>query len=97
MRYRDKPYRAHRKRWAKVRVLTFNRAGWKCQNCGRRGALECDHIRPLWKDGDPWALEGLQALCRGCHIRKTRAEEIERRARPETPWDRAVSGLVANR
>ena len=38
--------------------------------------MEVDHITPLWADPeqDPYAQDGLQVLCRGCHLEKTREE-----------------------
>ena len=69
-------YRLNRRRWARVRVQVFARDSYRCRACGRPGRLECDHVVPLWRDRDqdPYALEGLQTLCRGCHIEKSRAE-----------------------
>jgi len=33
--------------------------------------LDVDHVVLLSRGGDPYDLENLQALCRGCHIAKT--------------------------
>ena len=46
--------------------------------------LECDHIQPLQRGGDPYDLGNLQALCKTCHISKTRREN----RRPGTPAER---------
>ena len=64
------------RRWRAVRRAVFERDRWRCVKCGRFGRLECDHIRPLASDPgqDPFALDGLQSLCRSCHISKTRGE-----------------------
>ncbi|MYA41278.1 MAG: HNH endonuclease [Gemmatimonadetes bacterium] len=60
--------------WQWLRRRTFERADYACQKCGDRGKrLECDHIIPLC-DGGKTRLDNLQALCRDCHIAKTRAE-----------------------
>ena len=94
---------SHRKlnprRWADTRRRVFDRDGWRCKSCGRAGRLECDHVTPLWQDQDqdPFALEGLQALCRGCHVEKTRQEaaaERERTAPAAAAWARAVAELL---
>ena len=52
--------------------------------------MEVDHVVPLDKGGDPWALDNLQALCRGCHIEKTAAEN----RRPPTPAEEEWRALV---
>ena len=62
------------RRWAVVRQFVFQRDAYRCQSCGKAGKLECDHIVPVVHGGDWWAIEGLQALCRSCHISKTRIE-----------------------
>ena len=36
--------------------------------------MEVDHVVPLERGGEPWQLGNLQALCRTCHIAKTRGE-----------------------
>ena len=68
------PTRTGTRRWRSLRLEVFHEAGWTCEKCGRAGALECDHIRPRRKGGPAWERRNLQALCRGCHIRKTRGE-----------------------
>lgn len=68
------------KRWGRVRVSVFDRDGWKCTSCGRRGRLECDHLKPIVEEGDWFDLANLRTLCRGCHIRITRAAALARGA-----------------
>ena len=61
--------------WRVLRLRILDRDNWECVQCGRKGRLEVDHIKPL--DVAPeLALEesNLQCLCRGCHIRKTAGE-----------------------
>ena len=71
-----------------------DRDGWRCRQCGRAGRMEVDHVVPLDRGGDPWALDNLQALCRACHVHKTAGE----RRRPPTPaeaeWRELVSTLL---
>ena len=63
-----------RKRWQLLRLRVFERDNWRCRACGKAGRLECDHIVPLHKGGDPYDRENLQTLCVGCHVEKTRAD-----------------------
>ena len=56
-------------------------AGWRCALCPR-SAREVDHIVPLDRGGEPWALNNLQPLCRGCHFEKTRRENRSRQMIP---------------
>ena len=60
--------------------------------CGRAGRLECDHIDPMQREPnqDPYDINGLQALCRVCHIEKTAAEN----RRELTPAELAWRGLI---
>ena len=66
----------NQRRWKAVRRAVFDRDGWRCVLCGRPGALECDHVTPLEREPgqDPWDLNGLQTLCRACHLEKTTRE-----------------------
>ena len=81
------------KRWALLRLKVFARDNWRCRKCGRPGRLECDHVTPLHKGGDPWDMANLQALCRSCHIQKTAAENT----RPDPArdaWRAFVAELI---
>ena len=61
-----------------VRLLVASRQQWQCnqkQNCVSKERLlparfEIDHIFPLARGGKD-CLENLQALCPGCHAKKT--------------------------
>ena len=85
--------RLHADRWAAARRHVFERDGWRCVMCGRAGCLECDHINPLEREPgqDPYDPNGLQTLCRECHIAKTAAEN----RRPLTPAELAWQAFVA--
>lgn len=75
--------------WRALRRWVFERDGWRCRACGRAGRLECDHIKN-WRDGGAfWSAQNLQALCRGCHITKTRREVALRRQ----TWEERLEGL----
>ena len=79
-------------RWAVVRRAVFQRDGWRCVLCGRAGRLECDHINPMEREPgqDPYDPNGLQTLCRSCHVAKTATEN----RRPPTPAELAWRELV---
>ena len=65
-----------RNRWQASRRVVFKRDSYRCQNCGRAGRLECDHVVRLEDEPqqDPYDPEGCQTLCRDCHISKTARE-----------------------
>ena len=67
----------NRSRWAQVRKQVFEKSGGRCEKCGfGAGTLEADHIVSLHKNPsqDPFHLDGLQALCKNCHIVKSAGE-----------------------
>lgn len=65
--------RGYDSRWRKVRLMVL-RANPICQHCNEYAATEVDHIVPLSKGGSRLAMDNLQALCKSCHSKKTRAE-----------------------
>ena len=81
------------RRWAAVRCAVFKRDVFRCVMCGRAGRLECDHVTPMQREPgqDPFDPDGLQTLCRSCHVAKTREEN----RRPLTEAERAWRELVA--
>ena len=81
------------RRWDAARRIVFDRDSWRCVECGRAGKLECDHIAPLEREPgqDPYDPNGLQTLCRSCHVEKTRQEN----RREPTPAEQAWRELVA--
>ena len=83
------------RRWAAVRRAVFERDGWRCVECGKAGRLECDHVTPLQREPgqDVYDPNGLQTLCRACHVEKTRGEN----RRPLTPAELAWRALVADK
>ena len=85
------------RRWAAVRRFVFQRDGWRCVMCGRAGKLECDHITPMQREPDqnPWDINGLQSLCRGCHIEKTRRENRRPLTTAEQAWRELVNEMLA--
>ena len=87
----------HAKRWSIVRRRVFERDGWRCVECGKGGRLECDHISPLQREPgqdvfDPY---GLQALCRTCHIEKTRRENRRPLTEAELAWRELVKAAIS--
>ena len=77
--------------WETIRRQALDRDGWRCQKCGKAGAMECHHRTPLSLGGgnEP---ENLETLCRGCHIQLHR--EQNRIAKPVNEWDLAVDELL---
>ena len=82
------PNRTGTARWQRLRRQVLAKDGYRCRTCGRAGRLEVDHKHPVQRGGAPWAMGNLQALCRGCHIRKTRGEN----RRPRSPAEGALGG-----
>ena len=76
-----------------ARKLAAQRSGGRCERCGKRGRLTCDHIIPR-SQGGSHSLANLQMLCPACHGRKTATEGGGYRARtaadpepqPRTAW-----------
>ena len=82
---RDHVSRLHQRRWRIVRRAVFDRDGWRCRKCGRAGRLECDHVDPS-PGRNPFDKANLQALCRGCHIAKTRDENTRPVSKEQAAW-----------
>ena len=81
-------------RWTVVRRRVFERDGHRCRACGKPGRLECDHVRPLQRGGDPFALSNLQTLCRWCHIQKTRKDNKVEPGPAAKRWNLLVANLL---
>ena len=79
--------------WAFVRWLVFERDGWRCVECGRKGRLEVDHIRPIARGGAPLDPANLRTLCRGCHVEITAKQNRKPPAPERLVWDRLVEAL----
>jgi len=63
------------RRWPALRQQALRRDGFACVECGARGRLEVDHIKPVRTHPHlAWELDNLQTLCGPCHTRKTRIE-----------------------
>ena len=84
------------RRWAAVRRAVFERDGYRCVECGRAGHRECDHVVPLQRDPgqDPYDPNGLQTLCRACHLAKTATENRRPLTPAELPWRALVAEMV---
>jgi hypothetical protein len=53
--------------WAAIRRVVVRRARWRCQACGRGGALEVHHVVKRAQGGSDFDLHRLVALCPPCH------------------------------
>ena len=84
------------RRWSRVRRQVFARDGYRCVRCGKAGRLECDHVVPLEvdPDQDPYDIDGLQTLERGCHISKTAAENRGEMMPGRKEWQDLVAELL---
>ena len=87
--------RLHGRRWATVRRTVFERGNFRCVMCGRAGRMEADHIVRMEDDPgqDPYDPNGLQALCRACHVEKTRRENRREPTPAEAAWRVLVNEL----
>lgn len=81
------------RRWRRLRRLVLGEAGWRCEACGR-WANEVDHIQPIGAGGERWERDNLQALCRSCHIEKTRKENRKALSAEAEAWRELVSELM---
>lgn len=90
--------RLHAGRWAAVRRYVFERDGWRCIECGQAGRLECDHVTPLEREPgqDPFDPNGLQTLCRACHMEKTARENRRALTASETAWRALVMEMMGS-
>jgi len=59
---------ASQEEWTAIRRVVFRRARWRCQACGRGGALEVHHVVKRAQGGSDFDLDRLVALCRPCHM-----------------------------
>lgn len=79
--------------WRAFRAAAIEAAGYRCQRCGNRGALEAHHRDRLADGGAavPRRLEDAEVLCRDCHLFE---HNPARRPTPESrEWDRLVAEL----
>ena len=88
-----------RKRWERTRQAVFERDGHRCVMCGRAGRLECDHVTPLEREPgqDVYDWNGLQSLCKNCHVIKTRAESRNPLSPDEVAWRSLIADRMGNR
>lgn len=86
-------HQLHAARWAATRRAVFGRDKWRCRACGRAGRLEAHHEPPL-TDGErnPYDMDGIQTLCRACHIARHRGPRRELTPE-EAAWDHLVAEL----
>ena len=82
-------------RYAAFRRFVFDRDGWRCRECGRPGALELHHIRPLSAGGEVWDETNVMSCCRGCHIRMTARGNKRDKSPTEIRWQALVDSLYA--
>lgn len=83
------------KRWKALRAAILERDCYRCRSCGCGGRLEVDHIKPVRTHPElSYDPGNLQALCPGCHTRKTRIECGHPPTRKDRlDWRNAVESL----
>ena len=83
----------NRTKWRKVRLLVLDRDGWVCRRCGKL-AQEVDHILSLNLGGEIYDPLNCQALCKKCHLNKTRREnQIKPTPAEVQEWRRFVNAM----
>ena len=82
-----------RRRWRRVRWEVLERDNWTCQTCGGYGK-QCDHKKPLFQGGQPYALENLQILCEKCHWVKCATEQGNPPPPEVLAWDAYLASVV---
>ena len=60
----------HTLRWRRLSQQLKKSANYRCQECGKAGALETHHIQPVADGGSFFDKSNLIVLCRNCHIAK---------------------------
>lgn len=60
--------------WRRLRASVLARRP-VCEACGREAATEVDHVTAIARGGAHYDEANLQALCKGCHSRKTVAQD----------------------
>ena len=68
--------RLNARRWGRVRRQAFTRDGYRCVRCGKPGRLEGHHVKRLEDGGDPYDPGNLETLCRDCHIKHHRPDNM---------------------
>ena len=58
--------------------------------------MECDHVTPMQREPgqDVYDVNGLQSLCRPCHIEKTRRENRRPLTTAELAWRELVNEML---
>ena len=62
-------------RWQKMRLMVFERDGWKCRDC--RADDQTLHVHHCVYKGDPWEAnpDQLLTLCDRCHSERQNVEQ----------------------
>lgn len=57
-------------RWQRKRLEVLERAGWKCESCGKADAVLHVHHGRYAKGREPWEYSAnqLYSLCKPCHV-----------------------------
>jgi 5-methylcytosine-specific restriction endonuclease McrA len=66
-------------RWQRKRLTIMQRAGFKCEACGRtQETLHVHHL--IYTRGDPWEVDDryLECLCSTCHAAREEVNSMHR-------------------
>lgn len=66
-------------RWLPLREVVLHRDNYRCRSCGSRYNVEVDHIVEVAEGGALFDEANLQALCRGCNMRKMIVKREDRK------------------
>lgn len=87
--YSRRPRSIRGRAWSRIRLAVLSRANWRCEKCGRAGALEIHHVNHNPDDND---LGNLEAWCRTEHIEHHRRHH-PRQNDVSRAWRRLVDEL----
>jgi len=64
-------------RWQKKRLEVFERAGWKCEECGGNSTQLHAHHKYYVAKRDPWEyqIQAFSCLCAACHKSETETHD----------------------
>ena len=61
--------------WKMTREMILRNSDYKCKICGNNDYnMEVDHIIARCLGGEIWGSWNLRALCRKCHVEKTKED-----------------------
>ena len=65
--------------WQAFRRRCIQRAGYRCERCGRAGRFEVHHKVPVAKGGKRFDFRNVEVVCRSCHFAEHKTDNPQRR------------------